>query len=114
METLRTIVGHLKDGELVTMFPEGHLVMQNDAQMDSFKSGMVLMSVMSRKPIVPVYIEPRKSVWHRVHMVVGEPVDIAAVYGPMPTLPDIEKITEELRQHEECLKTILQESRKRP
>ena len=39
-ETMREISAHLKAGELVSMFPEGH-VSTEGGQMDKFKSGVV-------------------------------------------------------------------------
>ncbi len=110
MDTLRDIVAHLKNEELVSMFPEGHMS-TDSAHIDSFKSGMVLMAAMSRKPIVPVYIVPRKSVWHRQHMVVGCPLDVAAEYGSMPSLPDMETIAVRLREQELRLAKIPNERR---
>ncbi len=108
MNTLREIVAHLKNDELVSMFPEGHMVIDN-RPMDAFKSGMVLMAVMSRKPIIPVYIAPRRHWLQRARLVIGEPVDIFAAYGPMPSLPEIEKITEDLRAREARLVTVIRE-----
>ncbi len=112
METLRQIVGHLKDGKLVTMFPEGHMVVGDHTQLDSFKSGMVLMAAMSRCPIVPVYIRPRKKWWNRQVVVIGRPFDVTAAYGPMPSLPDMEKIASILHRQEEHLAAIAEERRK--
>ncbi len=111
MDTMRTIVDALKNDQIVTMFPEGHVSTAEDKGTDQFKSGMVLMSVMSRKPIVPIYIAPRKSIWERVHMMVGDPIDIVGKYGPMPSLAQIEEITKELRECEDNLKNLLEERR---
>ncbi len=112
MDTLRTVVELLKDGKLVSMFPEGHLVAGSD-KVDPFKSGMVLMAAMSKKPIVPVYIVPRKSIWHRQVTVIGHPLDVAAEYGSMPSLPDMEKIAQALYEQEERLSQIANERRKK-
>lgn len=110
MDTLRQIVGHLKAEQVVAMFPEGHVVL-TQGQTDPFKSGMVLISVMSQKPIIPIYMAPRKHFYSRLHMVLGEPVDIFAQYGPMPSLVQIEQITNDLHQHEERLRAIYENRR---
>ncbi len=112
MATLRQVVDQLKDDRLVTMFPEGHLV-SGGSGTDSFKSGMVLMSVMSKKPIVPVYIAPRKHFYSRLHLVQGEPVDIVGTYGPMPSLAQMEQITALLQEKEAELQAFFEERRKR-
>ncbi len=111
MDTLRDIVGHLKDDELVSMFPEGHVVVDNGGEIDAFKSGMVLMSVMSKKPIVPVYMESGKKFFSRYYAIIGQPIDIYSKYGAMPSLSDIEEITKEIRTQEDRLRTMLNERR---
>ncbi len=108
MATLREIVNRLKEEKLVTMFPEGHMVIEGN-KTDSFKSGMVLMSAMSKKPIIPVYLAPRKHFYSRIYMVLGEPVHIADAYGAMPNLLQMEEITQKLHEHEERLHKIFEE-----
>ena len=51
MASFRTIVSHLKDDELVTMFPEGHINREEETILQ-FKSGMILMAMQSQKPII--------------------------------------------------------------
>ena len=108
---MRLITDRLKDDKLVAMFPEGHVVVDG-TQTDIFKSGMVLMSAMSRKPIIPIYVAPRAHFYSRIHTVVGEPVDIVTEGGAMPSLVQIEEITAALREHEERLRQIYEEKRK--
>ena len=58
MKVFRQIVDHLQNGKVVSMFPEGHITRNEEVQ--KFKSGVVLMAVTAKKPIVPVYIQKRK------------------------------------------------------
>ncbi len=113
MATLRDIVDHLKAGHLVTMFPEGHITTTDREALNPFKSGMVLMSAMSRRPIIPVYIVPKKKKWQRQELVIGHPLNVAAEYGPMPSIPDMEKIAQALREQEERLANIPKERRRK-
>ncbi len=112
MDTLRTVVDYLKDGKVVSMFPEGHIVTA-EGTLNPFKSGMVLMAAMSQKPIVPVYLVPKKSKWSRRHLVIGRPLDVAAEYGTRPSIPDMEKIAERLREQEERLANIPNQKRRK-
>jgi len=112
METLREIVAVLREDKLVSMFPEGRMV-GDTAHTETFKSGMVLMAAMSRKPIIPMYIAPRKHFYSRLHVVIGEPEDIVPASGPLPSLVEIEKITAYLHDHEERLRAIYQEKRRK-
>lgn len=104
MNVFRNIIDLLKNDKLVVMFPEGHLTKAEEVQ--KFKSGMVLMAVSSQKPILPVYIKVRKNMWHRQCIVFGEPVNPAEVLGAMPSLADMDKIADILREKEIELKHI--------
>lgn len=104
MKTFREIVDHLQNGKIVSMFPEGHLTRNEDVQ--KFKSGVVLMAVTAKKPIVPIYVKKRKSFWQRQCVVIGEPINPMEAFHKMPSLADMEKIAESLREKEKELKNI--------
>ena len=95
--SFRTITDSLKEGKLVTLFPEGHV---NSGEMLEFKSGMVLISMQSKCPIVPIYLKPRKHWWSRLKAVVDEPVDITEMYGGMPAFSKIKEVTALLQERE--------------
>ena len=104
MESFRNIVAHLNAGELVSMFPEGHVNDGSD-RMDVFKSGVVLMAVRSRTPIIPIYLKPRKH-WHnRCVFAVGEAVDVN-LPGQKQTFSQIDAFAEELRDKEKELEAL--------
>lgn len=104
MGSLRRITDELKAGKLVSMFPEGHVV--NEGDLAPFKSGMVLMALQGNCPILPVYIKPREHFWSRLRVAVGEPVDLKALYGPRPSLKEIDEAANSLRDKENLLSTI--------
>lgn len=110
MQSFRTITEHLKNDELVSMFPEGH-VNRGDG-VDAFKSGVVLMSVMSGKPIVPMYMKPRKHFYNRSVVVIGEPIDITAMYGERPSMKEIEEAARMLHAKEEELQQLAYQNKK--
>ena len=101
--SFRAITDSLKAGKVVTLFPEGHV---NGGEMMEFKSGMVLISMQSKRPIVPVYIKPRKHWYSRLEAVVDEPVDITEMCGGMPAFSKIEEITRLLREREAELEEL--------
>ena len=105
MGSLRRITDELKAGHLVCMFPEGHV--NGGENIAPFKSGMILLSLQSSCPIVPVYIRPPKNILHRLIVAVGEPVDIKALYGARPSLAQIDEAAEMLREKEEKLQQIV-------
>lgn len=97
MEAFRTITEHLKSGKIVTMFPEGH-VNDGSGEMQTFKSGMVLIAARAQVPIVPVYVLPKKHFYSRMVFAFGEPVDVCAICGKRPGLEQIEEMTELIRE----------------
>ena len=108
--TMREIVSVLKDGQIVSMFPEGQV--GGDDSPAAFKSGMVLMSLRSGAPIVPVYIKPRKRFFERVTAVIGEPFSVCEKYGQRPKFSQIDEAARELHEKEMKLKEILDKTMK--
>ena len=111
LNTFKEIVGHLKDGDLVTMFPEGK-VNDDSEGFGDFKSGMILMAQKGGVPIIPVYSKRRKNIFERLKFVIGEPIninDLAEKYGAK----NFEKMTEFILNKEKELENIcMQKSKK--
>ena len=88
----------LKRQKAVLIFPEGKI--NNQEEMLGFKSGAVLMAHRSNAPIIPVYlVKPTKKHARRV-VVVGEPIDIKQIVGPVPTMDDLQRASDVLREKE--------------
>ena len=104
VKAFRDIVECMQKDKLVAIFPEGYLTRNEEIQ--KFKSGAVLMAVTAKKPIVPVYIKKRKSLFNRQCVVIGEPINPIEMCGKMPSLSDMDKISELLREKEKELKQI--------
>ena len=102
--SFRSITESLRDGKAVTLFPEGHV--NKGDEMLEFKSGMVLISMQSKRPIVPVYLKPRRHWYSRLKAVVGEPVDITALSEGRPAFSKIQEVTALLRKREEELEAF--------
>ncbi len=71
-----------------------------------FKSGMVLISMQSKRPIVPVYLKPRRHWYSRLKAVVGEPVDITSLSEGRPAFSKIQEVTALLKKREEELEAF--------
>lgn len=109
-DSMREIIGALKNGEIVTLFPEGHINEESTAP-EAFKSGVVLMSVMSGKPIIPVYIS-KKPGFGGLTIVKGEALDPYSIYGKRPSSAQFGEIAELLRQKEHDLMELCKEKSK--
>ena len=99
LDTFRSITEHLEQGKVVTIYPEGHINF-DDGAVAAFKSGIVMMALRSGRPIVPIYTKRPKSFWDRAEFCIGEPIDLQAVYGKLPSMQVIGQISEDLRQKE--------------
>lgn len=104
-QTMKVINDHLTSGDLVSMFPEGH-INDGSGEMRQFKSGMVLMSMRAKVPIVPLYVREHQPRSSGLRVVVGEPIDINKMFSDRPSMSDIEKITNRLYEKENELKAI--------
>ena len=102
--SFRSITESLRDGKAVTLFPEGHV--NKGDEMLEFKSGMVLISMQSKRPIVPVYLKPRRHWYSRLKAVVGEPVDITALSEGRPAFSKIQEVTALLKKREDELEAF--------
>ncbi len=103
MDTVREIVDSLKKDEVVGMFPEGQINTE-PGDLAAFKSGMVLMGLQSKKPIIPVYIKPRYHWYDRLVLAIGEPVDVGNMGASgMAALDEAAKL---LHDREEELKKL--------
>lgn len=104
-QTMQEINRHLVNGEMVSMFPEGH-INDGSGELRGFKSGMVLMAMRAKVPIVPVYVRAHTPRSSRLKVVIGEPVDINKMFDDRPSMSQIEEVTEILFQKENELKEL--------
>ena len=112
LDAIKAVTAALKNGEIIDMFPEGHVTHTN-TDLEQFKSGVVLMAVRGKAPILPVYIRDKRSSFDRMLFAVGEPIDIAEEYGSMPTFSQIEEISEKLFQKMQQLEKLAENYKKK-
>lgn len=93
-------------GHLVGIFPEGHINLKNE--MDEFKSGAVLLSIITGAPIIPVYIKKKTKWWEHQQIAVGKKIDISKYLSSLyPTVNEMEQISTLLKQEELKLSKLL-------
>lgn len=106
LKTFKEIVGHLRSGDLVTMFPEGR-VNDEDSGFGDFKSGMILMALKGNVPIVPVYSARKTRFFERLKFVIGEPIDLNALKSALGCDgKNFDEMTEYIREKEKSLEEI--------
>ncbi len=115
MSSLHAVFEYLNDDKAVMIFPEGGVNLHN-TEMSSFKSGAVLMAHRTKKPILPVYLVKPEKWYNRREIIIGEPFDVATSLGDYPTMQDMARVSEELRQKElelrEYYNNIIKEKKK--
>ncbi|MBQ8850027.1 MAG: 1-acyl-sn-glycerol-3-phosphate acyltransferase [Clostridia bacterium] len=95
---LRTMCELLKENKAIAIFPEG-AINTNEALMN-YKMGTAFMAKKSGKPVLPVYIAQRKKWWQSIPVVIGEPVDVAAICKDSPRSEALMRASETLRNIE--------------
>ena len=113
LASLREINNHLLMGDMVTMFPEGHVNVTPE-EINSFKGGIVMMAYKTHSPILPVYITKRKHWWNRLRIYMGEQIDVNAYLGDKPfNVNTIKEVSEYLREKEKELELLCNNDQKR-
>ena len=106
------MVEYLKNDKAVCIFPEGQIESTKN-EIEKFKLGITFISILNKTPIVPCYLDRRKSFWHRERIIVGKPIYLHEYCSPIPTMPEIEKAGEILYQKEQELKKYYEEKYRR-
>ena len=100
LSSFHEVVSKLSEGKMVVIFPEGGINSDREDTIRAFKSGAVLMAYKSKTPILPIYIVKREKWYHRQRIIVGKPFDVCEAVGKMPTLEQLNKASEMLRERE--------------
>ena len=106
MKTFKEIKKTIDNGHLIGVFPEGTI--EREGEITQFKSGVVLMAIMAKAPIVPMYMEKRTKWYKRQRVVVGEMVNVFDyIKSPIPTIDEINSVAKMLFEKEQELKNKL-------
>ena len=100
ISSFRDVVTRLSLEELVAIFPEGGLNPDKEDHLQAFKSGAILMAHRAGAQILPIYIVKREKWYHRQRVVMGRPYDVCANIGKIPTMAEINRASEDLRNME--------------
>ena len=107
LNSFKDIVNRLNRGQCVGIFPEGKVNEEKDGGFQAFKSGMIMMALKSKTPIVPLYIKKRKHWYSRLECVYGEPVNIVDfIKDDKVTMNDINNASKYLEEQENKLRQI--------
>lgn len=71
VKAVKTAMKHLKDGSKLLIFPEGTRV--HEGENADAKAGAALFATRCNVPLLPVYIQPGRRLFHRTCVVIGKP-----------------------------------------
>lgn len=86
----------LKDDKVLGVFPEGTRVKEFD--LENVKSGVALLSVKSKSPIIPAYIDTNYKLFSKVNIIIGEPIELTQYYNTRPINEDYQNLGKEILQ----------------
>ncbi len=76
INSIRTAMKHLKNGDKIMMFPEGTRVKEDD--LIAAKSGAVRIAIKMKVPVLPIHLSKGKKAFSRSKLVIGEPYMLQA------------------------------------
>lgn len=93
MESMRV----LRNGEKLSMFPEGTRNRVSDEEFLPFRGGAALLAIKTKTPVIPFVICNRPRVFRRTHVVFGEPMEFTEYYDRRLKAEDYEEADEKLK-----------------
>ncbi len=93
IHAIKTAMKVLKSGRKLLMFPEGTRVAERGA--GSAKTGVIMLAMKTGAPLLPVYMDHEKRLFHKTNVVFGEPYTIQPA-GKHATQAEYEAGAEEL------------------
>ncbi len=97
VRTLMDSMKVLKNGEKISLFPEGTRNKESDEEFLPFRGGAALLAIKTRTPVIPFVICNRPHVLHVTHVMFGEPMEFTEYYGKRMTAEDYAEADEKLK-----------------
>ena len=88
----------LKNGEKLSLFPEGTRNKVSEEEFLPFHGGAAMFAIKTKTPVVPFAICSRPRVFHMTHVVFGEPFELSEYYDKKLLPEDYEQADELLKQ----------------
>lgn len=99
INTVRTAMQAIKDGDNLLIFPEGTVIRNGIGYVDGLpahaKAGAAMIGVRTGATLVPVFVDGEKKLFHRTRIIFGKPY--TPVYtGRRGTSEEMQKIADDL------------------
>ena len=97
--TLKKMIGVLKAGKVLLLFPEGHRNRNGeDGNLLALQNGAVMLSVKAGVPVVPAAFIRKPRAFRRNRLVYGEPLSFPELEGEVLTKEKLAAATERLAE----------------
>lgn len=97
VRTLMDSMKVLKNGEKLSIFPEGTRNKVSDEEFLPFHGGAALLAIKTHTPVIPFIIYNRPRVFRKTHVRFGEPMEFAEYYDRKLTQEDYDEAEEKLK-----------------
>lgn len=94
LKAIKTALTRLKEGRVLGIFPEGTRV--KNGENVSAKAGVSMLAIRARVPVVPGVIVGEYKFFHRVYVVLGEPISLEKYYDTKQNGDDLLEISGEI------------------
>lgn len=97
VRTIMEAMKVLRNGEKVSLFPEGTRNRGSGEEFLPFHGGAALFAIKTKTPIIPFVICSRPRVFHMTHVVFGEPMELSEYYDRRLTPEEYAEADEKLK-----------------
>lgn len=88
----------LKENKKLLIFPEGTRLKDENQILGEIKSGMAMIAIKTKTPIVPVWIVRKPKLFRKSTYVIGQPFELSDFYGTKLDEETLEKATQVVRE----------------
>lgn len=94
LSTIKNSIRILKSENVLGIFPEGTRV--KEMNLENAKAGIALISIKSKSPVLPIYIEGNYKPFSKLKIYVGDPIDFSHSYDKKLTTADYKEFSKEI------------------
>ena len=98
IRTVMESIKILKNGEKISMFPEGTRNKTEGDEFLPFHGGAALLAIKTKTPFIPFVICDRPKPFHITHVVFGEPMELSEYYDRKLTPEEYAAADEKLKE----------------
>ena len=96
VKAVMTAMKYIKNGENILIYPEGTRNKGNEPMLP-FKGGFAAVAIKTKTPIVPIVQSRKPSLFRKVHVIYGKPIEFTEYYGKKLTEENIAECEEKIR-----------------